>query len=95
MLRIYHEHLQRHKISVLECECNIEFKSLQEKKNHMKLIHKSHVKCDRCNYTHKDNQSLEKHHGKTITSVMLEQQAPYRFSVTGIPSKTVLTLELN
>ena len=60
-LKLYHKHLHKHKSSSLECECDIEFKSTQEKMNHMKLIHDKFLKCDQCEYTPNDKQSLEEH----------------------------------
>ena len=64
LLRNYHGHLHLHKLSILKCECDIEFKSTKEKLNHIRLIHKTFVECDQCNETLKNQESLDKHRDK-------------------------------
>ena len=61
LLRRYNKHVHRHKVSVLKCGCNIVFKSTQERRDHMKSVHESFLKCNQCHNTYKDKQNLEKH----------------------------------
>ena len=64
LLKLYIAHIHLHKLSVLDCQCDIEFKSTTEKLNHVRMIHKTFVKCDQCNATLKNQESLNKHKEK-------------------------------
>ena len=68
---LFYHHMRDHEYQNYKCDCNLEFKSLNHKKNHFMVKHsgKAFVMCEHCNHAvlEENMQShVERYHNKTI-----------------------------